>query len=243
MWKTVNEKSNTASRETSRDGKRASQMNGKSRQKEWNMSVAWSVCVMCHGLLCLWSRVKWVNTLKSEWTSMGHVFAFPDTCQSEIYCFHNHLSAKNNTILNINCQISNKDCSLSPHRCPHRCAYEYFVPPVKCKHTILSRYVCFGLMCACVSVFLLPFVSFFVGFYFDDLACSRYSACIWCICLIIRITSKSQWTDWTAPARREKNYQWESHHRSRALELRINTHRELCEQLYYKLWTQYILFT
>lgn len=61
--------------------------------------------------------VDWASHYRCAWCAMAlewrkvayYVF---DTCQSEIYCFHNHLSAKNNTILNINYQISNKDCSM-----------------------------------------------------------------------------------------------------------------------------------
>lgn len=166
------------------------------------MSSTWSVCAMCHGLLCLWSRVEWRGwKLETErkWTRVNWAwatfFAFPDTCQSEIYCFHNHLSTKNNTILNINYQISNKDCSHQP-----RCRLG--VPPVKCKYTIRSLYVCVR-----KSVFLLLFVSFFAGIFISMIWPAPNTVHIYLVhCLIIiSIIAKSQWAEWNASARREKN--------------------------------------
>lgn len=91
-----------------------------------------------------------------------------DTCQSEIYCFHNHLSTKNNTILNINYQISNKDCSLS---------LRAYVPPVKCKYNSQSIYF-----------FCCSFHSS-LDLHFDDLAC------FCCIVLLLLLLSPNEPTE------------------------------------------------
>lgn len=195
----MNEKSNITSREDTRW--RTSEWNG-NRQMHWNGIWAsldqYARCAMAYCACAC--EVEWRGwKLETERKrSMGYVFAFSDTCQSEIYCFHNHLSTKNNTILNINYQISNKDCSHKP-----RCLLG--VPPVKCKYTILSRYV--RLCSECVSVLLLQFISFSAGFsirWFGLLQILYYAYLVHC--LIISIIAKSQWTKWNAPARREKNY-------------------------------------